>query len=158
MSDLMMCATCKRVLDESVSGDEDGVTHKYIHIQQVVSGTVDHEPVPVPYDGSLVEAHCDFCHEVVPTDIIWTMPATDFLMPFIGTTSGGSWAACPECASLLERYAWGELVDRATRFYMARHSGSMQESDIRGWLNAVYAKLAQHATGPVYRGQPKEVQ
>jgi len=50
---------------------------------------------------------CDFCSHPEPE---WVYPAYDFEMQPYNWGSAGGWTACEECADLIERSQWEQLV------------------------------------------------
>lgn len=42
---------------------------------------------------------CDFCSS---PDVVWSYPAADFVLSDTGQASEGAWAACHECAELVQ--------------------------------------------------------
>jgi hypothetical protein len=127
-----VCETCGRVLDRHPQG--------WVH--SVGDAEVGHDPVPVPQSQALVVAgRCDFCYADYPP---WVVPAREFaVMP--GHMSSGDWAACDECAALIERDQWSALVRRARAGWEARH-GPMDPAAVAN-LPRMYRLLRRHITG-----------
>lgn len=131
-----LCAVCHQVLDRL--GTPFGGT-QWIHSLEIV-GKSDHVAVPVDYADVPVKCMCDFCFDEVPTGKIWTVVATDFKVPVIGSMSDGGWAACSDCAQIADRRAWSEMVER----YLAKKGD--QGPEVRQWLGMLYAELEKHMT------------
>lgn len=136
-----VCGVCGRVLDHREGvGFEHSVGDR---------ASEDHEPVPVPQSQALVvHGRCDFCYVDNPG---WVVPAEDFeVMP--GQMSGGNWAACDDCARLIESNQWSALVRRARTGWEARH-GPMP-APVSESLPRLYRLLRRHITGSL---QPNPV-
>lgn len=118
----------------------------YLHtITDVMDGKdVHHEPVPMQAPAEW-RGHCDFCTAGEPTFVV---PAQDFTMPTIPNGfSTGDWAACEQCALLIDTARWQSVVHRpATHFH--RLMGFPMPMDIRSSLWTLYCKLAENITGP----------
>jgi hypothetical protein len=96
-ADLVVCATCRRPLDRVVRVSTASVpTVTWVHPRV---GLADHAPVPVLADmtGGAVVGVCDFCSNATPC---WSYPCHSFTIGAYG--SNGPWAACTNCAALIE--------------------------------------------------------
>lgn len=129
-----VCGVCGRVLDHR---DDVGFVHT------VGDTGADHEPVPVPMEQALVVAvRCDFCYVDHPA---WVIPAREFeAMP--GHMSAGDWAACDECARLIESNQWSALIRRAAESWQRRHGEPMAAPVLAG-LPRLYRLLRKNITG-----------
>lgn len=98
----MVCVECRRVLDIVFTDDGPRYDHS-------VADLADHEPVPVEAPDGYRGGRCDFCNSDNPSHVL---PARSFLteMPMHG--SDDDWAACTDCAVLIERDQWNRLLDR----------------------------------------------
>jgi hypothetical protein len=85
---------------------------------------------------------CDFCNS---TDVVWEYPCEDFSMQ---TPSGepagfgGAWAACAECAALIERDDRVALADR----YVRSKPKAFQDI-LRPWTIRLHNQFVRHRTG-----------
>lgn len=130
-----VCNRCGRVLDH-----EEGVG--FIHT--ISDANADHEPEPVPVSEALVVAgRCDFCTRDFPE---WVVPASEFeVTP--GHMSGDDWAACNECAALIEKDQWNALIRRAKAGWEDRN-GPMP-AELEGSIPRLYRLLRRHITGSI---------
>ena len=64
---------------------------------------------------------CDFCGEACNADMggAKAYDCADCEMP-MGGTSIGAWAACPDCAALIDAEQWHALEDRMTEIHRHR--------------------------------------
>ena len=98
-----ICKTCNVALDTAMTIDGVGYQHP------ARMGTVDHEVVPVEPTEDWRGA-CDFCRTGTAA---WVLPVRDFAPSELPQhTSTGGWAACGECARLIEKDQWNALVRR----------------------------------------------
>lgn len=128
-----MCEVCGRVLDH-VGGTG------YVHT--VGDSSVGHRAVPIPQSEALVVAgRCDFCYADYPE---WLVPAREFeVVP--GHISSNDWAACNDCAALIEKHQWSALLRRARVSWESRH-GAMPPAMEQG-LARMYRLLRKHMAG-----------
>jgi hypothetical protein len=135
---VMVCQTCNRVLETYTSIDRVG----YRHAMQDRDG---HPAVPVPMPAGYTGGRCDFCNVDHPTHVV---PARDFRVPVTDTMSRGNWGACAECAELVRRNHWSALLTRVARSHERSYGVSMAP-EIKRNLQALYARLQVHISGPV---------
>ena len=70
-------------------------------------------------------------------------------------TSGGDWAACDECAELIDADEWEQLLDRVMRSIRRRHAAERRplpisdELRVRAMLREQYKQLRKHRKGPL---------
>lgn len=140
-ADWRACAICASALDGQRTPDGIRYAHPFGRGE-------DHPAVPVPVDEVQVDARCDFCSVAVPPHRRWVVPCDDFVMfdrghPACpsGQGSSGPWAACPDCADLVRRARWSQLVTQAVRQRPA-------DPQVRAMFADVYRRLAAHITGP----------
>lgn len=128
-----ICEVCRNALDVEVSGSGAGYVHP------VRMGQVDHEPRPVspPSDWRGV---CDFCRF---GSAAWVLPVKDFTTP-IGTQSGGGWAACDDCAALIERNQWNALIRRVVADIPEYQSVTAQTN-----LKTLYRLVRKNTAGAI---------
>lgn len=122
---------------------ERGEDVSYVHgLQDLPS---DHAPAPIPMPSDYL-GRCDFCNGGIP---VWVVPARDFLMPHSDHDfSSGDWAACDECAPLIERNDWNGLVSRVVADYEHRHGSDMADSTVTA-VRGMYRLLRKNITGPL---------
>lgn len=135
------CAVCGRVLDYV---DIEGMG--WIHsIASQDPNEWDHAPVPVTYEdaGQQLRPRCDFCYDDNTTHMLPALPFTH-----MGSVMDGNWAACAECAVLLERNEWTRLRQRSIEKYEARHGGVPDET-IRMLIGTLHSKLRKHVAGAI---------
>lgn len=136
---VMICSVCRRTLDLRM--DDEGA-----HYQHTFQDSVneDHEPVPMAADENW-QIRCDFCNVDTAT---YRLPARDFRMPILGDQhSRGGWAACNDCARLIEINQWSALERRIAT--MAEERGQPMHADTRTALRALYRVLRKNITGPL---------
>lgn len=133
----MACAVCGRVLSH-YPGLGWGHT-----VNDELSGAADHLAVPVDVDDTDTRLRCDFCSAEDPG---WILPASAYELGF-GHWNEGDWAACGECARLLERNQWNRLVERAWAAHVQRQ-GPTPGGEAA--LRATYRQLRKHITGAVH--------
>lgn len=131
--DARACAVCGRVL-EAVLNSSTGETVDYQHSLAGSVDEFDHMPVPVLY-GEIpdqLRPRCDFCHADWPTHTLVTIPLT---MPGSDETVrwDAEWAACEECAELIQTNRWPVLTRRAIASFEARYGklGYQTATDLR---------------------------
>lgn len=78
---------------------------------------------------------CDFCSAPDPT---WKYPCEDFILEGTHHGSEGAWAACDDCAALIERNDRDGLALRSIESYPLR------DYIPRGRLRRMMAKLHRH--------------
>lgn len=155
-----VCAVCGRVLERvsAEGGGHVGWVHPYTMRSGSIGEAEDHQPVPVLVtDLPFPDFRCDFCYASDPQ---WTLPANDFVnvdgvrdltvpgAPEVGST--GNWAACDECADLLNRGQWSGLFRRAKDSYERRVLGGGQmDSFSANHLRRQYKELRKNVTGSV---------
>jgi hypothetical protein len=89
---------------------------------------------------------CDFCSS---TEVEWTYPAHDIVVPEIKSRSVGAWAACGPCHTLIEADARDTLSWRAAKAMARAHK--VNASDVIGWLRQMHAAFFRARKGPAYR-------
>lgn len=139
MIDVMICQTCRQVLSKHTRGQS---VH-YEHGEQDLPNNHPAIPIEAPADYL---GRCDFCNGGIPAYLV---PARDFRLPGSETDwSQGDWAACVECAPLIERNEWSALIRRIVDLYEPAHGYPM--SDIgRSSMRAMYRSLRKNITGPL---------
>lgn len=136
---VMICATCNNAVDRYT--DDTGLT--YIHTPQDPD---DHPVVPIR-PGTDWRGRCDFCSHW-PAQ--WRLPARSFTIP--GNTqhgSEGSWAACNECARLIERNQWTAVIRRCLAHTKNVHP-TITDAELDQYqhgIGALYKALRKHITG-----------
>lgn len=151
-----VCAVCGYLLSGFGKGPLPSPDDEWIHVQELV-GEADHVAIPVDYDAVPINVKCDFCHQAVGFGQDWTVPATDFEMPMppgapTGHVSLGNWGACDECASLIRRKRWTQLINRALDAFQEgerRPVSPAIRQALRRHLTLAYSLLERHMTGPV---------
>jgi hypothetical protein len=133
-----ICEVCGRSLD--LRSDAEGMA--LVHTAQ---DAADHEPVPVPMPEGWTGGRCDFCNGEPPTHVL---PARDFAVPGYEEfgESLGDWAACADCAPLIERNQWSALVRRAADAQCALNPFASRAM-VERHLTAVYRRLRRNVTG-----------
>lgn len=137
-----VCAVCRTVLDRWTP--RDGSTSTWVHtlVNEPEDG---HAPVAVPR-REMTEVHdrCDFCGQADPvcmfvlTERLGLVALTqgDDLLP-LTQDSDGLWAACGECAAIIETGSAARLAAR-----VARHIEAMQGRPVmRDVLYKMYVAL-----------------
>lgn len=106
-----MCSVCHRVLNDYMTEDGAGYVHGF---------DADHEPVPVPVDGSAVLLRCDLCgSDIVGKPGILTVRR----LRLGGADFGTKWALDAVCTDLVKRDRWPSVTARAA-FNFARETGA----------------------------------
>lgn len=135
---ITICAGCGNAVD--IVATEAGITYRH-----TVSDPDDHPVVPVEAPPGWL-GRCDFCNETPPTHVL---PARDFTIPHAPTHSSlADWAACPQCAALIERNHWSALTRRAERAIAVRRGRPMRPREQTS-LRALYRQLREHIRGPL---------
>jgi hypothetical protein len=139
---VFICQVCHHTLD--LLTNEDGAT--YFHTMQDDTG--DHEPVPVLANEEWAP-RCDFCNVDA---VAYRLPARDFEVPGIPVElplhqSTGPWAACEDCAHLIEADKWADVLRRAATNSADRGRPWPREIRIMTW--ALYSALRENITGPL---------
>lgn len=140
----MICQVCKSALNSRMDSEFTAIT--YLHPEGV--GT-DHEPIPVepPHDW---RGECDFCSTGRPE---WVLPTRGFTLPDMEHApddhmSAGDWAACDECARLIERNQWSRLVERAVTAQISRHPDmEVIRDDLSTRLGRMYRLIRKNTNG-----------
>lgn len=139
----MVCAVCSKILNRM-----DG---KWLHASELV-GKSDHLCVPIEWtDEVLVTTMCDFCQAETVEVATFTVPARDFTVPIVNGRSLGAWAACADCAPLVEAEQWDDVAVRAYANMEAKGQGG---EHVRIYLKLLYEALAAHRDGPVRPFKP----
>lgn len=120
-----VCAACRTVLDQFNPLDGGPIEWHHTRANEPADG---HAPVPVPRrEMTVVVDRCDFCSALDPVCMfvlaermsVLLVDGNDELTG--GTTdSDGQWAACAECASLVEAGSAGKLTARVARAIEAK--------------------------------------
>lgn len=142
MSRPVICQVCSRALDNYVN--DDGAS--FVHPLHVVT---DHDPVPVAAPPGW-RGKCDFCGELPPE---YGLPAQDFRLASPGLLdqmSRGDWAACVECAELINRNRWNALEQRAAEA-MSRTHGIPEQGPHRFYLHDMYRRLRKAVSGALHK-------
>ena len=121
------CAVCGYPLEK--------LGEDWLHARDLYSAQ-DHLVVPVDANEVDVNGRCDFCNREPVTEVLWCTP---FYMPLPGPPqrSVGHWAICADCAPLVRRRRWSQLITRVRRVGPARTS--------RRTLEVLYAAVELHA-------------
>ena len=141
------CAVCGRPLDHTGFKDETGkiLSQAWVHLDQTLTGDLDHIPVPVERGQIKTVYRCDFCN--LDTKRMWVIPASDFQMPELINTSIGDWTACKACANYIIERDWPGLIQQV---FTAPTSSVHDEPWARDWLLRSYTLLGEHMTGEPY--------
>ncbi len=140
------CAVCARVLDYVQPGPDSDAGDRWKHPMDGTRFAPDHFAVPVEVDQVKVEGKCDFCFAAHPQ---FEVPAADFFIPGLpGEASRGSWAACVDCARLLQTRNWDGLFTRAVAAHERQHILTMDRQAQRA-LRQLYRALRQNIVGDV---------
>ncbi len=139
-----VCAVCARVLDnfEPANGGDT----KWLHVYNPDG----HVAVPAMLDEIQTEGQCDFCGALHPP---FELPVRDF--EFGGDAglqdhgSRGHWAACGDCALLLEKRDWEGVIMRAIVADEVRCGGRPMEVEVRRELRRLYRMVQRNQLGPV---------
>lgn len=128
-----VCGVCGRVLDH-----RSGVGYQHT----LSDAEVGHEPVPVRQsEAEFVAGRCDFCFADFPQ---WIVPAHAFeVAP--GHMSNNDWAACNECAELIEGDRWTGLLRRAKASWETRNGG--MSPGVEANLGRLYRLLRRNISG-----------
>ncbi len=160
----VFCATCRRALNVHAS---PAGRVSYVHPVELRGGTVDHPADPVPLTAlpnPLME--CDFCSRPDP---VWTyvcadqhthldrvtariVDARDFrdrhhaarvrrteTAPGITQAWGQRWAACDDCAALIEHRDLYGLISRVAQALPAKLTRGHRLPRVRAELHATYS-------------------
>jgi hypothetical protein len=111
------CRICHRLLNHNLDL-RTGEIH-YTHPAGRNPGSIDHEPDPVPADDVDARHVCDFCssdhilyaYAVAPIQTLHTTPGEHLIQNY-----ESDWAACPDCAALIETRNLPGLQDRVRRY------------------------------------------
>jgi hypothetical protein len=139
------CSVCKHPLDWY---EAEGAPGRWVH-PLPVHLEAKHEPVVVEtehYDPEVI-GHCDFCNEIDPR---FEYPCRDFELGRLSSPvtlggmtldaqlSDGAWAACDECA---------RLIDASDVEGLARRSARNMPPGIEQYLVALYERFMLFRTG-----------
>jgi hypothetical protein len=143
------CAVCARPLHAVVS-EKTGET-SWVHAEM---DWEDHPAVPVEQDQVHTEYKCDFCSAENPPWVVPSRPFESGMFDVPGTTfdtaSGENFAACDECARLIETNQWNGLVRRVTKIMAEKHGlGEEMHEIIASGLKDFYRKLRKNITGAI---------
>jgi hypothetical protein len=103
----MICAVCGYVLEHTSNRDMATIFFNGQEFGHIRPSLKDHVVVPVDPGDVEVNGHCDFCDVPEPTEVV---VADTFITGL--SRSVGNWAACEECAELVRRRRWSQLVTR----------------------------------------------
>lgn len=136
-----VCGVCGRMLD---FWEAEGWMHS---IATLDPGEVDHPPIPVSVEdaGEQFRPRCDFCYGDYPP---FVLPVRDFVRGV--SHSGGGWAACENCAPLIEKNMWGRLAIRSFTGYKARHGTDNTAEDDAAQLTQIkgmHRQVRKNITG-----------
>lgn len=138
-----VCAICGRTL--ATLRPDDGSETQYMHEIQDVPA--DHMAVPVE-PGSLQDRpRCDFCNVDLGGEH-YVLPVRSFEYGNMPAGSLGDWAACPDCARVLEQGRWSDLLRRGVAGWEQRHGGPMDPL-MRESLRRMYGMVRRNVVGPV---------
>lgn len=132
MIDDRICSVCRQVLSirTKPNGDES-----YEHGYQDLPSDHEASPIPMPPDYL---GRCDFCNGGIPAFLV---PARSFQLPYAQDEfSKGDWAACHECAPLVEQNQWNKLERRAA---------PDTSPEVRGALRVMYRQLRKNIYGAI---------
>ncbi|WP_406637547.1 hypothetical protein [Amycolatopsis sp. WGS_07] len=139
---VVVCTVCRNVLD--VEWSDDGA--RYIHTRIDAIQDLDHDPVPIDAPPGFRGGRCDFCSDGLPAFIL---PARDFVYPDDRSQSSrGDWAVCPDCATLISRNQWSQLIERVAGAHRQR-VGSSLPPEARAQIRIRYRALRKHIAGPL---------
>lgn len=137
----MVCAVCARVLNwiRTPDGQVD-----WIHPFDLDE---DHPVVPVSREQIHVEGRCDFCLAPDPQFSLPVRPFQNQLSIWVpvdvGTDAG--WAACADCARLIDLGQWSAVTKRAVADWERRH-GPMPPP-LLTQMKALHRQVRKNATG-----------
>jgi hypothetical protein len=118
------------------------------HFHSVQDEPADHLPVPVPYEelGEQFRGRCDFCNDELPE---FVLPVRDFILDIDrGQGSTADWAACRECATMLERDDWNGVRRRSMAKWQDKH-GDYGAPDRERLINRLYRQVRKNITGAI---------
>jgi hypothetical protein len=94
---------------------------------------------------------CDFCSG---QPVVVAYPCRDFTISDVPVGSTGAWAACADCAQLIDAdqrdaLAW-RAVDRANRNLLVGETGPVPvpADELFAWLRTLHELFFAHRTGP----------
>ncbi len=105
----------------------------------------DHIAVPVSADEVQVRGRCDFCFTDEPT---WVLPVTKIRYEIPGHGGGGfdsDWAACDDCAALIDRNQWNALLRRVKMSWQDRHGPMPDTTETQ--LKGLYRTIRKNVSG-----------
>jgi hypothetical protein len=93
---------------------------------------------------------CDFCSGPKPT---WKYPCEDFVLAGTVLGSDGAWAACDECASLIEQNDRKGLAARCLETFHLVHPDAqyLPRRSVRKTLEEIHRYFFRHRDGSVER-------
>jgi hypothetical protein len=150
-----VCAVCARVLNPMTN--EKGEMIGWMHAIGTAD-ELDHPAVPVAPTDVQTRYLCDFCNGEDP---VWTLPVRGFDVPKINEdqkitgTSGENWAACADCAALIDRNQWSALLRRVISGWELRYHVPM-DPKAQTNLSASYRLLRKNITGPLRPFDPEQ--
>jgi hypothetical protein len=97
----MICGTCGYPLELKTPREGD---RQWLHVREDAR---DHVVVPVDAADIEFNSRCDFCDREQATEIVL---CDSFIVPDTPSRSIGHWAACEQCAEMVRRRRWSQLV------------------------------------------------
>lgn len=156
LDNIMMCATCRVVLDEREPIGPDGPVSTGVHWRHSYQDKdADHEAVPVPADWEIVRSRCDFCNDECPAIELATLPVADY---YIGHLNGddhwnrGDFACCEECVEYLavDPMDWESVLGRLCWKWVGNHGpDSLTQGLVLGFITHL-TQVRDAVKGPPY--------
>jgi hypothetical protein len=145
----MVCKICHRAL--AFIKAKDG-SESWEHFAQ--DSLVGHKAVPVNAKTGKLLGRCDFCNTDLETEI-WFLPVSEFLAgidPRTGRMQAykDDWAACPDCAPLIDANQWSALARRTQTVWEAAHAVPAPQDRITGWRH-LQRLVRRNISGSLYR-------
>lgn len=133
--DWQICAVCGYALERW--------THDGTQTWEHFSSEIDHPPVPVAVNETILSLKCDFCNTSDATDVVLcdSFPITEH------DYSHGAWAACWQCADLVRRNRWSALVTRVLSLC------PRSRRQPRQYLVQLYQKVQVHSHGMISQSE-----
>jgi len=140
----MICKVCRNALSLHINV-ESGASWHHEFVDQALDFDHAVEPIDAPDDW---RGRCDFCTAGVPE---FVLPVRAFSFPDMPERmSSEDWAACAQCAELLDRNSWNGILRRAMISHEIRHGVPLSSDQVQ-LLSAMYRKLRKNVTGSLRR-------
>jgi hypothetical protein len=92
-------------------------------------------------------AICDFCSS---ENVVKRYPAADFTAPapfsnhVLEQVSMGDWAACPTCASLIDRGQWNTLLNRSIDSFYSLNGHIIPRKALTDAITVLHQQFREH--------------